>query len=327
MSAPPTTSQARPALPWSLILSAVTCIEPDASLPALKRRAKLLYDMARARPWLSRWMKQAGPNALLRRRIERNPQLLGFVTWPYIHAGWPADRRFDALSEHLRVVDELYPWLALDEGERIEVLSLEGLAPGLSLEVDSEFWFIREGWLAFNLFLHGDRLMSIAFSLAREQGGLVARVGAIHGSNRPNALEVSRQVTRTLHGLRPRDFALKLFQLFLGAMGVAQLLCVADENRHHRHAYFGPRAAQALRMNYDEVWQENGGQRLSSGFFRLPISPAAKPLHDVPTRKRAMYRRRYEMLAELDRALRRALPEGRLTRLPPVGEKASAEAT
>lgn len=292
---------------WSLILSAATLIHPGMSPRALKRRGMLLCRLAWARPLLSRWV-QRGPHALLWQQMERDPRFLGFLVWPYIHAGWQVDRRLDALSEHLRIVDGAFPWLALGEGDRWQVLSLDDLAPGLRLELDRAPWFVREGGLVFNLFQQDHRLMSVPFSLARQRDELMAYVGGIQGSNRANAREVYRNLTKALHGLRPRDFAMKMFQLFMQAMGVAQILCVADEYRHHRHPYFGGRSARALFLNYDEVWREHGGQRLASGFFRLAPTPAEKPIEAVPSRKRAMYRRRFQMVAALARALRNELP-------------------
>ena len=322
MRSSPASIETRPVISWPLILSAVTSIHAGKDLRTYQNRAKLLCQLAWARTWLSRWMQQES-NCMLQQQTERNPQLLGFVVWPYIHAGWIVKRRFDALSEHLQLVDQLYPWLALGEGDRREILSLDSPTTGLRLELDRPSWFIREGALVFNLFLRDHRLMSVAFSLAREHESVIAYLGGIQGSNREGVLDVYRELTKTLHGLRPRDFTLKGFQLFAGALGVTRIRCVADECRHHRHSYFGNSANLALHLNYDEVWEENGGRRLPSGFFELAVVPAAKPLAEVPARKRAMYRRRYQMLAEMDGMLRRAMPgSGRSVTRPRFGEPA-----
>jgi uncharacterized protein VirK/YbjX len=291
------------------MLLAVARAHPGMGLQALRNRAVLLLQLARARPWLSRWMEQ-GPHALLRQHIERHPRLLGFVVWPYIHSAWPMEGRLAALSEHLRLVDQLFPGLALGEGEHRQLLSLDDLTPGLRLELDRARWFEREGGLVFNLCLHDHRLMSVPFSLARADGALIAYVGGIQGSHRPDAMGVYRRLTKRLHGLRPRDFALKMFQLFAGSLGVARILCVADECRHHRHAYFGGAVDSSLFLDYDQVWREHGGRPLSSGFFQLGVTPAAKPMEQVPSRKRAMYRRRHRMMDELARAMDSGMPPG-----------------
>ena len=290
---------------WLLILSASNRIHPGAGPWALKNRATLTYELARARTWLSRLLQQ-GAHALLRRQIDRSPQLLGFVVWPFIHAGWPPERRFAALSEHMRLVDERFPGLSLGEEDRRELLSLEHLRPGLRLELDRASWFAREGALVLNLFLDDHRLMSVAFSLASEREGLTAYVGGLQGSSRPNALEEYRRLTKQLHGLRPRAFLLKMFQQFVGSLGVTRILGVSDECRHHRHAYFRGRPIPPS-LSYDEAWTEHGGRRLPSGFFELLATPAVKPVDEVPSRKRAMYRRRNLLLSALTGSLQRQL--------------------
>jgi uncharacterized protein VirK/YbjX len=298
--------KAPPRLNWSLMLVATASIHPGSGLRVLMKRTQLLGQLAWAWPHLTRWMER-DPSGLLREQIEADPQRLGVLVWPYIHAGWTADRRIAVQAEHFRLVQQYHPWLALGVGERRAVLSLDSLTPGLGLELDRAYWFQREGELVFNLFLHDHRLMSVAFTFALEQANLIAYVGGIQGSNRPEALDIYRELTKTMNGLRPRDFVVKCFQMFARALGVTRVLCVADEYRHQRHPYFGTGVRPALRLDYDEVWRENGAQRLTSGFFQLAVTPAARPPEEVPVRKRAMYRRRLQMVAELDLALQREL--------------------
>jgi uncharacterized protein VirK/YbjX len=306
-------------LSWSRILSAAARSYPaGGGLQGVKCRSKLFWRLARDRTSLGPWLEKDS-NASLRRRIEMSPALLGFCVWPYIHSGWSVDRRFDALFEHERIVDQVHPLLALAEGDCREVLSLAHLVPGLRLELDRSPGFFREGGLAFHLCLHEHRLISVAFSLAREQGDLVAYVGAIQGSNRQDAMAIYRQLTKTLHGLRPRDFVLRAFQLLAGALGVTKLLCVADQYRHQHHPYFSDRLRARIHLPYDDVWRENGGRPLSSGFFELSVTPAYRGAEEVPSRKRAMYRRRSQMLVDLDRALQCELHLSAVAAARPVG--------
>jgi uncharacterized protein VirK/YbjX len=120
-------------------------------------------------------------------------------------------------------------------------------------------------------------------------------------------MEIYHRLTKTMDGLRPRDFVVKAFQLFAGAVGVTRIRCVADEHRHQRHPYFSDELRSKLHLPYDEVWRENGGRPLSSGFFELSVTPACKQPEEAPVRKRAMYRRRSQMLVNLGHALQREL--------------------
>jgi uncharacterized protein len=61
-----------------------------------------------------------------------------------------------------------------------------------------------------------------------------------------------------------------------------------------------------LQADYDELWQEFGAIDLDDNFVRL--QPAQrKPLEEIASKKRAMYRRRYEWLDQLTLASQQQL--------------------
>ena len=59
-----------------------------------------------------------------------------------------------------------------------------------------------------------------------------------------------------------------------------------------------------LKTDFSDFWREAGGHETEdSRFDELPLTEARKTMDEVPTRKRAVYRRRFEMLDELDAAV------------------------
>ena len=52
-------------------------------------------------------------------------------------------------------------------------------------------------------------------------------------------------------------------------------------------------------VEYNEVWLEHGGTELDNGFFEISAIYRRKGISEIPTRKRATYRRRYQMLDKL----------------------------
>jgi len=84
---------------------------------------------------------------------------------------------------------------------------------------------------------------------------------------------------------------------------------VTDQCRHHRHPYFGIDKAQDLAANYDVIWQENGAEGSTrEDFFAVPMAPAQRTLEDIAPKKRAMYRRRNELLDDVFARIEAALP-------------------
>jgi uncharacterized protein VirK/YbjX len=292
-------SSTRPAAPpawqglagWRAIVAAAVESYPGSGVASARTRGKLIWSLARRRVEIQEWL--ADPSRVeIVEAIRVRPVLLGFFVCPYLSAAWPVERRFEAILEHHRIVGTRLPSLALPPGAERTILDLGHVADGLRVTLDRSRWFFREGDLVLNLVEGDRRLVSLAFALGSGERGLVAYVGALQGASGPDTLSVYRRLTHRLHGLRPRDLAVKIFQILAASAGVQEIRCIADGFRHQRHPYFADRLRARLHGDYDEVWREHGGAPMEEGFFVLGVQPSPRPPETVPTRKRAMYRRR-----------------------------------
>lgn len=72
---------------------------------------------------------------------------------------------------------------------------------------------------------------------------------------------------------------------------------------HKRQAKYRWNDSKRLIFNYDEFWQENNGILNAKGYWQLPLSIERKPLEEIQSKKRSMYRKRYEMLDQLEAEL------------------------
>ena len=81
--------------------------------------------------------------------------------------------------------------------------------------------------------------------------------------------------------------------------GIHRIWAISNDQRKYNSPYFGNSHKQKLLANYNEVWLEHGGVALSNGFFEVPAIARHKDMSEIPTRKRAAYRRRYLMLDKL----------------------------
>jgi uncharacterized protein VirK/YbjX len=126
-------------------------------------------------------------------------------------------------------------------------------------------------------------------------------IGAVQGIHKgvesDRSLSIYRDLTKAFEGLRPRSFLIEVIKYIAVNIGVGKIYAVGDEFRHHRHPYFGAEKAQELAANYDVIWMEHGATPSErEDFFEIPMAPSNKPLDTIPAKKRAMYRRRYELL-------------------------------
>jgi uncharacterized protein VirK/YbjX len=235
--------------------------------------------------------------------LQRFPQMHGAVYWPYIHNAWPMRRRLEVIDQHYRLLEGRAAILAYAVQQEIHVAALENEYAGLRLVLDKAAWFLREGEVVLNLFVADRRIYSVAFSLAIEAGMPVVLVGAIQGANVEGISEVYKELTRATHGMRPRDLLITTLQMLCQHIGIGRLFCISNDCREHNSQYFGDSHRKKLRADYNEIWIEHGGVALDTGFFEIPVQVKYRQMQEIPSRKRAVYRRRYEMFGRLEAAI------------------------
>ncbi len=208
-----------------------------------------------------------------------------------------AKTRLNHIVGHYSAIEDLKYKIDFPLEGALNLLDLTNVYKGLHIVLDQPKWFMREGQLVINLFLDRTRILSLAFSFTRESGQVVAYVGAIQGRNFDWSLDINRELTKAMYGMRPRDFLFEQFRTLCRTLGVSKIYAVSNASRHHRNNYFGKKTKIGeLAVNYDEVWIERGGILEGSDFYVFNVNVLKKDLGQIPAKKRSMYRRRYEFL-------------------------------
>lgn len=285
-----------------LTIKSVWNLHAGYSLRALKNKLKLLVLVVQNRAvlqtFLSRMSNSLGASGF--RKLGQD--CLGVVQWPYISKNWDAPERLNTIASHYEVVTKSCPQLLLSgRNERLVLADVSEWAEGCSLVLDRPVWFMREGEVVLNLFQGDLRIASLAFTLCRTEDELCIFIGAVQGIHKgiesDRSLSIYRDLTKAFEGLRPRSYLIEVMKYIAVNIGVGKLYAVGDEYRHHRHGYFGTEKTQELAANYDVIWLEHGATPSGrEDFFEIPLTPSIKPLETIAAKKRAMYRRRYELL-------------------------------
>ena len=155
----------------------------------------------------------------------------------------------------------------------------------------------------------GVRLYSIGFGFTDAQTLLM---GNVQGpSLKDEGLERIRDATHAAHGMRPPHLLVHTLRVLAARWGATRLEGVDPE--HHVKGRWNLRDSR-LRFDYRAFWAEHEATRDAGGNWAMPLATALRPLEEVPTKRRAMYRRRYAMLDALQLAVstlsdaRHALP-------------------
>jgi uncharacterized protein VirK/YbjX len=172
----------------------------------------------------------------------------------------------------------------LDDGTRIE-LSLNGVS-------------FHEGlWQLALVADDGTRLYSLGFGLLDDATLLI---GNVQGPSQGDGLERVRELTHAAHGLRPPHLLLHVLRRLAACWGISALHGIDPEN--HVKGRWNLRDSR-LRFDYRAFWTDCGGERGTHGHWSLKPAPAQRPLEEIASKRRAMYRRRYAMLDVLDRGV------------------------
>jgi uncharacterized protein VirK/YbjX len=274
--------------------------EPVQLSSVTKCIARGVFHWRTIRSWL------ADPaNAALQETLPWRPSLVRCVARPYLTERWGPARKLAAIAEHHRLLRGRLAFLRFHPSRSI----LLGTAAGcVQISLEKASWFEHEGELTLSLFCDGTRVYSLVFTLGEVESRTVAYVGALQGLGRADALAIYRALTRRLQGLRPRDLLIAAFRSLCVALEVKRILAVSDSACVGRSAYFARTAR--VHSSYDRAWTESGAIAAEDGFFELSPTHPRRAMSEIPSRKRAEHRRRFEMLDELavqvDRAVERA---------------------
>lgn len=166
----------------------------------------------------------------------------------------------------------------------------------------------KEGLLSVILRLGAASLYQIIFWIALAKDGTYAMwIGAMQGPNMAHARDVVKQATKVCHSYRTKNLVLYIAQAVARMLGLRHIFAVTNSGYYANNHV---RVDRKLKTDFSEFWREAGGVNTDdTRFMELPLIEVRKTMEEVPTRKRAVYRRRFAMLDEVDREVEERMKE------------------
>jgi uncharacterized protein VirK/YbjX len=300
------------------MLQAVSYSRPGAEKQLIRRVAT---HFARCAYHLEAFRDRFGDrtNLALQETLALRPSLMACVIHPYLNVDWRFDQKLDAISGHYKLLTERLGILHFPPPASIILTELED---AIQIRVHQFLLFEHEGELTISLFQNDQRLYSLTFMLGQIGAQLAAYVGGLQGHRSPEAVEIYRSLTHHMHGLRPRDLLVTAFRLLCGALGVARILAISDSKRICSNSYHCP--GEQIFSSYDNAWIECGGVPMDDAFFELSPHFTQRSAKDIPSRKRAQYRRRYAMVDAIARQISDAVAPVPRIRAPAAAAESEA---
>jgi uncharacterized protein VirK/YbjX len=160
------------------------------------------------------------------------------------------------------------------------------------LMIGSTDKFDREGEVMLSLqeAASGLVVQVLVFSLAVRDAIPCIEIGCLQGGSTEQSQALIKHATKALHGIRPKNLMLDAIYALSRCWNVQRIYGIGNESR----VYGG----RNVHSDYDAFWSEIGGRADVDGFYALP--PALVRKTDIPSNRRAEYRRRAELRADME---------------------------
>ena len=265
----------------------------------LERRIKYLWRLALTWNVRGRLLREFSGQAMAEALFRAQPRAFYPLMNHLIDRRMGAQARLRTTLTSLRVVcasvgDEANLRSLLTQG-----MTLVEMTDGTRIVLSLNDVSFHEGlWQIGLIGADGVRLYSIGFGFTDAQTLLMGNVqGPSLGDD---GLDRIRDVTHAAHGMRPPHLLVHTLRVLAAQWGATRLQGVDPE--HHVKGRWNLRNSR-LRFDYRAFWTEHEATRDVGGNWSLPLDTALRPLDEVPTKRRAMYRRRYAMLEALQLAV------------------------
>lgn len=253
-------------------------------------------------------------NDVLRKFQERHQFHIEQVTRCFFYNGATFKERMALVCEHYRYLSEIMQPEAFMQvcchNSRPRYRVWEGDFEGQPIwaELLMKAGQRKEGCLSVAIKYEGKDFYQMIFWINKDRNGNEAMyIGAMQGPNTEESRDVIKRMTKWAYGYRTKNLILYMTQAVARALGLKQIYAVSN---YGYYANNHVRADRKLKTNFGDFWLEAGGKETEDErFYELPLVEPRKTMEEVPTRKRAVYRRRFAFLDEVDAEIEQAVKD------------------
>ena len=157
----------------------------------------------------------------------------------------------------------------------------------------------KEGLMAVVMRLNNQHLYQMMFWLSPDKNNELALwIGAMQGPNMEGAKDIIKDITKRSYRYRTKNLILYMTMAVARSFGCKHIYAVSNEGYY---AMNHVRRDRKLKTDFGEFWEEVGGHKTDDHrFYEIPLLEPRKTMEEVPTRKRAMYRKRFAFQDDVD---------------------------
>ena len=251
---------------------------------------------------LNRLEKFFSSTEILREVAENFPFVYEQATRSFFYYKSKFDERVNLIENHMNFLQSNFNddfLRRIYRGDKIELWkkNIENLGD-MRLVICIEPGQRKEGLLSAMLRLNDDfPIYQIMFWISQNN----LYIGAMQGPNVDNAKELVKIITKKSHAYRTKNLILYATQAITRAMNLKKIFAVTNYGYYANNHI---RRDRKLKTSFSDFWLECGGNFTDDErFIELPTVELRKNFEEIPTHKRALYRRRFAMLDEIDNSV------------------------
>ncbi|MBR2773664.1 MAG: DUF535 domain-containing protein [Selenomonadaceae bacterium] len=256
---------------------------------------------------MSRLEKFFGQSELMTKVAEGYPFVYEQATRAFFYYRSTFEERARLIEENMqflsaRMNDDFMLKLYGDKKIELWRMPLDETLGEMNLVLCAESGQRKEGLAAVMFNLPGEvPVYQILFWIARKDKAWAMWIGAMQGPNVDDAKELVKRITKRCHAYRTKNLILYAAQSVARSLGVKKIFAVTNEGYYANNHV---RRDRKLKTSFSDFWAEVGGIPTDDArFYELPLIETRKTVEEIPSHKRAQYRRRFALLDELDAAI------------------------
>ncbi|EOL9008056.1 VirK/YbjX family protein [Cronobacter sakazakii] len=270
--------------------------------PAYRRKFML---RSLATPFATRrWLSVLARQPMLDTLLHAQPGLPCRLHRPWLSVNVSRKAALAALEYHYRHIERLLPDTLMQghltrQGSTLATLSGKNDAQ-YRLDLAAIADLDKEGETTV-IFRDANSvvLAEMTFTLCEVDGQSALFIGGLQGAKAWVEHDQIQLATKACHGLFPKRLLLEAVCLLAQHFGVSQILAVSNETHIYRSWRYAKKKKDKLHADYDSFWESLGGEKDARGLYHMPLQITRKSLEEIASKKRAEYRRRYELLESM----------------------------
>lgn len=249
------------------------------------------------------WLNQLTQLPFLIPLLDKQPSLPCRLHKPYLMARFSRRQISQILNFHYQLLLERFPPELLMQllHNHIELAQLQGKNEEnyrITLEIRNEL--DKEGEVTLK-FINPQHiaLARMTFVFCHYPDKPTLFIGGLQGAASTVAHEEIQNATKACHGLFPKRLLLETALAIAASLGIEQIFAVGNQTHIYQNWRYQHKKQDFLYADYDNFWLSLGAHATPAGYYTLPLCITRKTMEQIASKKRAEYRRRYDLLDSL----------------------------